>query len=90
MHSSGPFSVSFAFCSSTTEWRGDYLISNNTRYSNSLIDFCITNQNLDETIEEILELERLLIEARERLRHEKRKRGIDQSWWDWMWETLGY
>ena len=40
--------------------------------------------------QEILELERLLIEARERLRHEKRRRGIDQTWWDWMWESLGY
>ena len=36
------------------------------------------------------ELERLLIEARERLRHEKRRRGIEQSWLDWVWETLGY
>ena len=32
--------VHLGACSSTTEWRGDYLISNNTRYSNSLIDFC--------------------------------------------------
>ncbi len=40
--------------------------------------------------QEILELERLLIEDRERLRHEKRRRGIEQSWLDWVWESLGY
>jgi hypothetical protein len=40
--------------------------------------------------QEILELERLLIDARERLRHEKRRRGIEQSWLDWVWESLGY
>ncbi len=34
--------------------------------------------------QEILELERLLQEARGILRHEKRRRGIEQSLLDWI------
>ena len=39
--------------------------------------------------EEIRELERLLIEARNRQR-ELLKKHNKQGWIDWMWEILGY
>lgn len=39
--------------------------------------------------EEIKALERLLKEARERQR-KLLKKNNQQTWWDWIWEMVGY
>ncbi len=44
---------------------------------------------LGQAEEEVLELERLLAEANERLRNIKKIKGV-QSLWDWIWEFAGY
>lgn len=44
---------------------------------------------LGQAEEEVLELERLLAEANDRLRNIKKIKG-KQSLWDWFWEMTGY
>jgi len=44
---------------------------------------------IEETEEEILELERLLKEAKDRYRRIS-KVNNQQSWYDWVFEKLGY
>ena len=44
---------------------------------------------LGQAEEEVLELERLLAEANERLRNIQKIKGV-QSLWDWIWELAGY
>ena len=44
---------------------------------------------LEETEDEILELERLLKEAKERYRRIAKVKN-EQTWYDWVWEKLGY
>ncbi len=44
---------------------------------------------LAQTQEEIAELERLCLEARLRYRNILKKRHV-QTWWDWIWEFVGY
>ena len=44
---------------------------------------------IDQTEDEIKELERLLKEAKERYR-KMAKISNKQSWYDWIWEQLGY
>jgi len=44
---------------------------------------------LDITEEEVGELERLLKEARERYRKIAKMKN-KQSWYDWIWEKIGY
>tara|TARA_Y100000992_G_C21258039_1_gene489640 strand:+ start:1501 stop:1656 length:156 start_codon:yes stop_codon:yes gene_type:complete len=44
---------------------------------------------LAQTEEEIKELERLCWEARIRYRDILKRRN-QQTWWDWLWEIVGY
>jgi len=44
---------------------------------------------LAQTEEEIKELERLCWEARIRYRGILKRRN-QQTWWDWLWEIVGY
>ena len=49
----------------------------------------IKYDELAQTKEELRELERLCIEARMRYRKILKKR-LQQSWWDWLLEIIGY
>ena len=49
----------------------------------------IRQDELAQTQEEIRELERLCWEARIRYRDILKRRN-QQSWWDWLWEVVGY
>lgn len=49
----------------------------------------IRQDELAQTQEEIRELERLCWEARIRYRYILKRRN-QQSWWDWLWEVVGY
>lgn len=49
----------------------------------------IRMDELAQTQEEIAELERLCLEARRRYRNILKQRNA-QTWWDWLWEFVGY
>ena len=49
----------------------------------------IRRDELDNAEEEMRELIRLYNEARWRYRNILKRRKI-QTWWDWLWETIGY
>lgn len=49
----------------------------------------IRKDELAQTEEELRELERLCLEARERYRNILKRRQ-QQSWWDWLFEIIGY
>lgn len=49
----------------------------------------IRKDELAQTEEELRELERLCLEARVRYRNILKRRQ-QQSWWDWLFEIIGY
>ena len=66
------------------------ILGNLYKKSNDLLyNMLIRRDELAQTAEEVRELERLCNEARIRYRRIIKQR-MQQSWWDWVMEWVGY
>ena len=66
------------------------ILGNLYKKSNDLLyNMLIRRDELAQTAEEVRELERLCSEARIRYRRIIKQR-MQQSWWDWVMEWVGY